>query len=331
MKIITLGEIMLRLSTSSSRIINATSFDACYGGGEANVAISLANFGHETYFMSAVPNNFLGEAVKQHLHTYQVSTEYLLEEGERLGTYYLENGHGNRSSQVIYDRAGSSFATIKQLAWNLEGMFDQDTLFHISGIVPALSKEWQQLTLEIITAAKSSGATISFDSNYRSKLWSQKEAGHMMKQILPLVDYCSLGILDAKYLLEVIHPDEEVALGDCYKIIQSHYPNLKVMYSTKRIVKSTNHHQLTGYIFHQGELYQSKEYDIDEVVDRVGAGDAFAAGVLHGLLQNYSYQETIDFATAASVLKHTVFGDCNQFSASEVSAFSQQEVGKINR
>lgn len=333
MKVLTLGEIMLRLSTpTSQRLSQVSQLDCHYGGGEANVAMSLAQFGHETYFASLVPDNALGLGVKQTLQTFGVHTDYLKFGGERLGTYYLEMGIANRASQVIYDRAHSSFSQIKQDIWAADALFADIDLFHISGITPALSQDWQILTKELILKAKQAGCKVSLDINFRGKLWTQAQAGEVIRDLLPRVDYCSAGELDARYLLNLFEAqDQSVALEICYQKIMQAYPNLSLLYSTKRQVHSATDNSLQGFIYVDGQLFHSKNYDIRPIVDRVGSGDAFAAGVLHGILKQWGAQATIEFATAACVLKHTISGDVNRVSENEVAAFQLARSGDVTR
>lgn len=330
-KVVTLGEIMLRLSTQSGvRLEQAQQFEAHYGGGEANVAISLANYGHQVKFASKVPKNALGEAVKKHLQRYGVDTKFLLRGGPRLGTYYMEAGIGERSAKVTYDRKGSSFAEMLELEWDLDTLFQDVDIFHISGITPALSEIWQQLTIDLIKVAKNHGCKISFDSNYRGNLWTQLEAGTVIRKILPYVDYCSAGKLDAIHFFGSTETKDK-SLVEYYQEIKEKFPAVKVLYSTKRQVKSASENTLVGTLWTPSGYYESQVHNIVPIVDRVGGGDAFSAGVLHGILTNLSEQETINFATAASALKHTVHGDCNQFSEREVQEFLTAGSGKIIR
>lgn len=330
-EVLTLGEIMLRFSTEQSkRIMQSQKFYAHYGGSEANVAISLANYGHCVRFASKVPNHVLGTAVQQHLQQYNVNTNHLLFGGERLGSYYVESGVGPRAASVIYDRTGSSFATMSELEWDLDDLFNGVELFHVSGITPALSDFWQKQTILLVKAAKEYGCKVSFDINYRGKLWSQQKAGEVIRQILPYADYCAAGHLDAIYLLDV-----EEKLNDSlpyyYQKLQEIYPNIELFYSTKREVVSASENQLTGTLWMNQAYYESSQQIIAPIIDRVGGGDAFAGGVLHGLLTDKNPQELIDFATAAAVLKHTVEGDCNQFNEVEVASFLAAGSGKIIR
>lgn len=333
-KVVTLGEIMLRFSTNEGqRVAQTDSFQAKYGGAEANVAISLANYGHEVAFASKVPENSLGEAVFKHLKRYGVHTEFLLQGGPRMGTYYVESGVGERAAAVIYDRAGSSFSQMQELEWDTSKMFEGVDIFHISGVTPALSAKWQELTLDLVHAARDAGCKISFDVNYRGKLWSQQEAGKLLQKLLPYVDYCSAGKLDALYLLGIPEApiDESNELTYYYQKIQEAFPNIQMFYSTKREVLSASANELTGTLWMNNHYYESQTHVIAPIVDRVGGGDAFSGGILHGVLSAMSPQAVIDFATAASALKHTVHGDCNQFSETEVASFLAAGSGKIIR
>jgi len=329
-KVLTLGEIMLRLSTVESRLAETSEMQAHYGGGEANVAISLANFGHQAYFASKVPDNALGLAVKRHLNRFGVHTDYLLFGGQRLGIYFLEQGVGIKAANVVYDRAYSSFSQMKENEWERLDLFAGVDLFHLSGITPALSPAWVELLIKLMQEAKSRKVKISFDINFRGKLWSQAQASVALKQILPYVDYLSAGKLDAQYLLGIENA-QDLSLEQCYQEMQKLYPNIQVIYSTNRTILSAKHNQLQGTIYAQNQYYKSEVIDIPDIIDRVGGGDAYSAGILHGLLSGYSAQETVNFATAASALKHMVYGDCNQFTLAEVQAYLENGSSKINR
>ena len=329
-KVLTLGEIMLRLSTVESRLAETSEMQAHYGGGEANVAISLANFGHQAYFASKVPDNALGLAVKRHLNRFGVHTDYLLFGGQRLGIYFLEQGVGIKAANVVYDRAYSSFSQMKENEWERLDLFAGVDLFHLSGITPALSPAWVELLIKLMQEAKSRKVKISFDINFRGKLWSQAQASVALKQILPYVDYLSAGKLDAQYLLGIENA-QNLSLEQCYQEMQKLYPNIQVIYSTNRTILSAKHNQLQGTIYAQNQYYESEVIDIPDIIDRVCGGDAYSAGILHGLLSGYSAQETVNFATAASALKHMVYGDCNQFTLEEVQAYLENGSSKINR
>ncbi|MGO3790230.1 MAG: sugar kinase [Enterococcus gilvus] len=329
-KVVCLGEIMMRLSAEvGTRLNKAHQFDVFYGGGEANVAVSLANYGHQVQFASKIPDNSFGEAVTQHLRSYGVGTEYLLKGNGRLGSYYVEQGVSQRGTKVIYDRSTSAFAQMAAVEWVGPELFDGADIFHISGITPALSESWQQLTLELVQQAKKAGCNISFDSNYRKNLWTQKEAGAFLRKILPFVDYCSAGKLDAIHLLGI--PETDASITYYYQKMQEMYPAIKAFYSTHRQVHSSSVNELQGTLFAGVACYTSKQHMIDPIVDRIGGGDAFTGGILHGLLKERSPEEIIEFATAASVLKHSVKGDCNQFSEKDVLTFAESESAKIER
>jgi 2-dehydro-3-deoxygluconokinase len=335
-KIITLGEIMLRFSTNAGeRLKQANQIQMHYGGAEANVAVSLSLLGNDVYFVSKVPENGLGAAVEGQLKSFGVHTDFLLKGGERLGTYYVESGVGPRSAQVTYDRKYSSVSqlTIEEIAF--DEVFQEASLFHVSGITAALAPSMKEVVLHSLKKAKEHGVTTSFDFNYRAKLWSQKEAADTIKTFLPYVDICFCGELDAIYLLGIEKADESLdetaRLEYYYEKIKQMYPNICFMSSTFRNVISASTNMLQGNFYTGGILYQSKVYQIDHIVDRVGGGDAFAAGILHGILEGMLPEQAVEFATAASVLKHTISGDCNIFSSAEIQQFSKQDPGKIVR
>ncbi|WP_270659799.1 sugar kinase [Enterococcus thailandicus] len=332
-KVITIGEIMLRLSThQGTRLAQSDALMVQYGGGEANVAISLANYGHESYFASKVPDNSLGDAVSKHLNRYGVHTDYLLYGGDRLGSYYVESGIGQRATTVIYDRAYSSFAQMQAIEWLPETLFSKADIFHVSGITPALSPAWRRLTLELMKSAKRQGCKVSFDINFRSKLWTQQEAGEALAELFPYVDYCSAGEMDALHLMAIEEcPEGQSELSYYYQKMQEKYPNIQLFYSTKREVTSASVNTLVGTLWVNDNYYESLLYPINPIVDRVGGGDAFCGGILHGILTKIAPQVLIEFATAASALKHTVEGDCNQFSEQEVKQFMNNQSGKIIR
>lgn len=331
-RVVCLGEIMMRLSTNpGTRLDRTNQLEVYYGGGEANVAISLANYGHQVQFASKVPNNRLGQAIAQHLHSYGVFTSHLLENQGRIGTYYVEQGIGLQATNVIYDRQGSVFADMQELDWNVSELFEGADIFHISGITPALSRQWQVFTIKLVKAAKNQGCKVSFDCNYRQNLWSQKEAGDFLVEILAHVDYCSAGKLDAIHLLGIPEESIDTDIRHYYQEMNARFPTIKAFYSTHRTVHSTSCNELQGTLWIEGQYYSSKKYKIDPIVDRIGGGDAYSGGMIHGLLAQKSPQETVEFATAASVLKHMIKGDCNQFCEAEVIKFLSQDSAKINR
>ncbi|WP_078542964.1 sugar kinase [Litchfieldia alkalitelluris] len=335
-KIVTLGEIMLRLSTHvGERLSQADQLSMHYGGAEANVGVSLSQFGFDVYFVSKVPNNALGKAVERHLLSNGVHIDYLVKGGERLGTYYLETGIGERSAAVTYDRKFSSFSHLTVEELDLEAILSEAEVFHMSGITLALSPNLRELALLAMKKAKELGVKTSFDFNYRASLWSQEEASLAIKPLLPYTDICFCGDLDAIYLLGIQQADDVLSktekLTYYYHEIQKRYPNIQFMSSTFRTVLSASDNKLQGNHYTGGTLYQSKEHHISQIVDRVGGGDAFASGVLYGIVEQLPPGQLISFATAASALKHTVHGDANAFSAEEVLKFAGTSAGEIVR
>lgn len=326
----TLGEIMLRLSTGTdTRLNESKQFQVHYGGCEANVAISLANYNHNVSFASKVPDHAMGLAVKRHMQHYGVSTDSLLFGGSRLGCYFLETGVGERPSSVIYDRANSSFSEMDTFEWDMDAFFNNVELLHVSGITPALSNRWAILTQQLMKEAKRRKVKISFDINYRAKLWSHSNAKRVLSTLLPLVDYCSAGKLDAIHLLDIEEAGSDLTYY--YEEMSKLYPNIELFYSTLREIHSSSYNTLIGTVWNKGHLYTSKKHTITPIIDRVGGGDAFSAGVLHGLLTKQDYEYTVSFATAASAMKHTIYGDCNQFSIEEIEEFMNRTDQRIMR
>ncbi|MGL5089191.1 MAG: PfkB family carbohydrate kinase [Fusobacteriaceae bacterium] len=327
-KIVTLGEIMLRLSTeNNNRFIQSNSFRADYGGGEANVAVSLANFGIESEYVTKLPKNPLSDSIFRYLKSNNVNTENIVLGGERLGTYYLEVGTSIRASSVVYDRKYSSFSTLNYSELQIENILKNCKILHLSGITPAVSNSCQELMNKIIIKAKEMGVLISFDFNYRGKLWTLEEAAPILSSYLKYIDICFAGILDAKNILKLGNHSD---LIEYYKQISKQYPNIKYLLSTKRETHTVNENSLTGFIFKNGELINSTKYTFS-IIDRVGGGDAFAAGALFGIYNNLSPKEIVDFATAASVYKHTVRGDANLVSKEEIYNIINNGISTVSR
>lgn len=327
-RVLALGEVMCRLSCGGGvRLADAASFSACYGGAEANVAVSLANFGHDVTMATKVPEGPLGDAVVRHLRRSGVDVSRVLRGGARLGTYYLEMGTANRGSVAVYDRAGSSFATMDPGEWDLDALFDGVELFHITGICPALSATWRQRTVELARAAADRGVAVSYDVNFRSTLWDWDSCMDAFRDVLPYVSVLSASWGDVQSALGLGRTEwGEQAMRDAYGALFSAHPNVRAVYCTRRVARSSSSNDLTGYLFVAGEggeplRHVSRMFTMEPIVDRVGGGDAFAAGVLHGLLSGMGPQATIDFACAAGTLKHSIFGDANAFSVREVSDF----------
>ena len=332
-KVLGFGEIMLRLTPpNNQKIIQVNSFDATYGGGEANVVASLASFGHQTKFVTKLPNNSLGDKVIRDLRGYNVDTSDILQGDGRLGIYFLEIGHGLRSTEVIYDRKYSAISMANKGEFDIENMLKDVKMVHLSGITPALSKELYELTIEIAKYCHNAGILVSLDSNYRAKLWSLEDAKGFLEEILPFVDIAFLGSLDMTNILkyEDLGLEFEDNLKNLYKRLFEKYPNIKYAACTKRTVHSINNNSLKGYLFDNENLYSSKEYKFD-ILDRVGGGDAFTAGILHGILDNLDKKDIIEFGVCASALKHSIKGDINIIDKDSVTSLIGKGLQNIKR
>lgn len=338
-KIVTLGEIMLRLSTPGfERFQQATSFDVVYGGGEANVAVSLANFGLDARFISKIPNNSIGDAAINSLRQFGVNTSQIKRGGERLGIYFLETGASMRPSNVIYDRAGSAIAEATENDFDFDAIFQEADWFHFTGILPALSDQAAALTLCALKAAKKHGVMVSVDLNYRKKLWSSEKAKTVMTELMSYVDVCIGNEEDAEKVLGFKPGNSDVHSGtleiDGYKdVFKQMVDQFKFKYvvSSLRESFSASDNGWSAIMYDGKEFYQSKHYNI-RIVDRVGGGDSFAAGLIYGLLMNKTPQDSLEFAVAASALKHTIHGDFNQVSVGEVDLLlSGDGSGRVQR
>jgi 2-dehydro-3-deoxygluconokinase len=341
--ILTFGEIMLRLSPPGNlRFGQAHSFEALYGGGEANVAAALAHFGLQTDFVTRLPPNDLGEACLMYLRQNGIGTQHILRGGERLGIYFLENGSAQRASQVLYDRAGSAFATLQPGMFDWDKTFSGATWFHWTGITPAVSQGAAAVCLEAVKAARALGLTISCDLNYRAKLWKWgKSAGEVMAELVALCDLAVANEEDADKVFGIKAPQTDVSSGkvDAQKYLQvceqlaQRFPRLKTVAITLRGSLSASHNTWSGALWQRGKFFTAPTYDISDIVDRVGAGDSFAAGLIYGTNQfGGDAQHALDFATAASALKHTIFGDFNLVSVAEVEALvAGNASGRVNR
>lgn len=331
---------MLRLSTpSQERFVQAQQFDINYGGGEANVAVSLANFGDESYFVSKVPSSEIGQCAIDELRKYGVDTRFVVRGGERLGIYFLETGASMRASKVIYDRAHSSISEAEVSDFDFDSIFKDVSWFHFTGITPALGKKAQDLVLASLKAAKAHHVTVSCDLNFRAKLWTSEEARLYMNSYMPYVDYVIGNEEDADKCLGFKPEGSDVEKGklsiEGYKrmfeaMIEKYH--FKGAACSLRESFSATHNGWSGLLYKDGEFFQSKHYDIDPIIDRVGGGDAFASGLIYGLLHLSNGQEAIDFAVASSALKHTIPGDFSHFSAQEVSALMNGDAsGRVKR
>lgn len=342
-RVVTFGEIMLRLSPPGNlRFTQARSFEVIYGGGESNVAVSLANFGLPVDYVTRLPNNDLGEACLQFLRQYGVGTQHIVRGGDRLGIYFLEHGAVQRGSKVIYDRAGSSLATIQPGMVDWEAAFTGAGWFHWTGITPAISQSAAAVCLEAVKAARAHGLTVSTDLNYRAKLWKWgKTAGEVMAELVPLCDVAIGNEEDAAKVFGIHAPDTDVTSGElqagkyqsvCAQLAER-FPNLKTIAITLRGSRSASHNTWSGVLWHAGELLFGPNYDITHIVDRVGGGDSFMAGLIYGLLTyGEDRQAALDFALAASALKHTIFGDFNLVSVAEVQKLMGGDAsGRVSR
>ena len=338
-KIVTLGEIMLRLSTPGhSRFIQSDSFDVVYGGGEANVAVSCANYGHEAYFVTKLPKHEIGQAAVNALRRFGVHTDYITRGGDRIGIYYLESGSAMRPSKVIYDRAHSSIAEAEAVDFDFDTIMKGADWFHWSGITPAISDKAAVLTRLACEAAKRHGVMVSVDLNFRKKLWSSEKAQSVMRPLMQYVDVCIGNEEDAELCLG-FKPEANVEAGQTdaegYKGIfrqMAEEFGFKYVISTLRESYSASHNGWKGMIYDGKEFYVSRHYDIAPIVDRVGGGDSFSGGIIHGLLTQKTQAEALEFAVAASALKHTIPGDFNMVSITEVEALASGDAsGRVQR
>ncbi len=327
-KIITMGEIMLRLSTPNfERFIQADEFDVNYGGGEANVAVSLANFGYDTEFVTAVPANPIGECAVAALRKYNVGTKFISRSGERLGIYYLESGSAMRASNVVYDRAHSSISTADESMFDFEEIFKDADWFHFTGITPAVSDSAAALTEAALKAAKKAGVTVSCDLNFRKKLWSSEKAKMVMTNLMKYVDVCIGNEEDAEKVLGFKAKSTDVTKGELnlegYKDVFNQMIDtfgFKYVISSLRQSYSASNNGWSACIMDgkTREFYHSKTYSVTPIVDRVGGGDSFAAGCICGMLDGKDMKGALEFGVAASALKHTIPGDFNYVTRSEV-------------
>ena len=328
-KVVTFGEIMLRLAPPGFlRIVQARSFDVIYAGAEANVAITLANLGQPADFVTRLPPNDLGDACINFLRQFGVGTDKIVRGGDRLGIYFLEIGAAQRANRVIYDRANSSFATISPKDFDWEKILSDACWFHWTGITPAVSEGAASACLEAVKKAKEMGLTVSCDLNYRAALWKWgKTAKEVMSQLAEFVDVMVANEEDAEKVFGIKPPEVDVVKGlvkaESYQFvaqkIMEMFPNIKTVSFTLRGSISATHNTWSGALYDGQEFYTAPVYDIDFIVDRVGAGDAFSGGLIYGLLNfGEDKQRALNFAVAVSCLKHSVYGDSCVVKLSEV-------------
>ena len=324
-KVVTFGEIMLRLSTERHlRFEQAKAFTASYGGGEFNVAVSLANYGVNAAFITRIPENEIGACALKEMRKMNVESKNIIFGGDRLGIYYLETGAGTRGSNVVYDRAHSSMATIEKGAVDWEKVLEDATWFHWSGITPAISESAAEACLEAVKVAHKLGLTISCDLNYRSKLW---QYGKTPSEVMPEILHYSnviLGDIDTAYFMlgiPKVSPNyqDTKSLPVLYNKLFELCPNLKIAATTLRYSVSASHQRIGGILFDGKSIYNAAVKEVTPVVDRVGSGDAFMGGLIYGLLEfQNNNQRALGFAVAACCLKHTIAGDYNLVTLKEV-------------
>lgn len=328
-KVVTMGEIMLRLSTPGfQRFVQSEKFDVTFGGGEANVAVALSNYGFDSYFVSKLPKHEIGQSAVNYLRRFGVREDYIVRGGSRVGIYFLETGASQRASKVIYDRAFSSVTELTKDELDWDKVFEGANWFHWTGITPALGKNARECLKAALIAAKNAGATISADLNYRAKLWSVKEAQEVMVPLMKYVDVCIANEEDAEKSLGM--KPRETAVENAELNEEGYYElmrQLKEKFSFKAVAitlresYSASSNGWSAVMLDENDCcipYRSKKYMI-QIVDRVGGGDSFASGLIYGLLKLPSSKDALEFATAASCLKHTIPGDFNLVSLEEVN------------
>ena len=338
-KIICFGEIMLRLSPPGYlRFVQANTFDATYGGGEANVSISLANYGMDAAFVTKVPDNSIGQAAINSLRQYGVNTDFIAKGGSRLGIYFLEKGASQRPSKVIYDRENSSIATAGEEDFDWDFIFEGAKWFHFTGITPALGENVQKITEKACKTAKEKGLTVSCDLNYRKNLWSTEKAGEVMARLMKYVDLCIANEEDAEKVFGIKADNTDVTGGQLnlegYKEVAKKLKdkfNFDKVAITLRESISASYNNWSAMLYAKDEFYFSKKYSIN-IVDRVGGGDSFGGGLIYALMNQYNMQESIEFAVGASCLKHSIEGDFNHVSVNEVKALIKGDgSGRVQR
>ena len=321
---------MMRLSTPGfARFTQVDSFNVLYAGSEANVASSLSHFGISAAHVTRFPNNDLGQAATQSLRRDGVDTQYIIYGDERIGVYFLENGAMQRASRIIYDRFNSAFSYVAP------GMLDWDVIlkgaswFHWTGITPAISQGAADVCFEAIQAARKNNITISGDINYRRNLWQYgKTAREIMPALIESTDVIVAGITDMENCVGI----SGKTFDEACSTLKKSYPNTKKVFTTERESISSSHNKLKGLLWNGKKVVQSREYDLTHIVDRVGAGDAFMAGLIYASLQKMDDAATIEFATAAGAFKHSVEGDVNRASAEEIQTLVKGEnIGKLLR
>ena len=341
MKFLTFGEIMLRLkSPGHERFFQSPMLEATFGGGEANVAVSLANYGQDVSFLSVMPNNAIADECIKDLRSFGVDCSRIVRGGERLGIYYLESGANQRPSKVVYDRAYSSIAMAKPGDIDWDKAFEGVDWVHITGITPAISESAKELSLERVKEAKKRGITVSCDLNFRKNLWKYGvKASEVMRELANYVDVAIANEEDVQKSLEIttdvnvesgeLDRSKYKALGD--KVLAA-YPNMKMIAITLRESKSADTNGWAACLNDRENFYESKRYLISDIIDRVGGGDSFAGGLIYGLTHYEDKQSALEYAVAASCLKHSILGDFNRVDVSEVEKLMNGDgTGRVQR
>lgn len=338
-RIVTFGEIMLRLMPEDGhRFLQTNKFEATFGGGEANVAVSLANFGEDVAYVTALPNNDIGLACINSMRYFGVDTKKILRQGDRIGVYYAEKGQAQRPSKVIYDRKFSAIATAKREDFKWDEIFEGTEWFHFTGITPALSDELKVICMEACQEAKKRGITVSCDLNYRKNLWSTAEALETMSKLVPYVDVCIANEEDAEKVLGISAKDTDVNSGklskEGYKEVAAEicrkYGCKKVAITLRESI-SANDNKWSAMLYDGEEYLFSRTYDI-HIFDRVGGGDSFGAGLIYSLVNGKDSRYAIEFAVAASCLKHTIQGDFNRITVAEAESLMKGSgSGRVQR
>lgn len=338
-KAVTFGEIMLRLNPEGYlRFVQADKYEATFGGGEANVAVSLANYGMDVSFVTKLPTHEIGQCAVNELRRYGVDTSDIIRGGDRIGIYYAEKGASQRPSKVIYDRAGSSIAKACSGDFNWDEIFKDAGWFHFTGITPALGGELPKICLEACKAAHERGIIVSCDLNYRKKLWTKDQARECMSKLVPYVDVCISNEEDAKDVFGIEAENTDIDSG---KLDKNGYISVakqlhdrfgcKYVAITLRSSISANDNDWAGMLYTSDKAYFSKEYHV-HIVDRVGGGDSFGGGLIYALINDYEPQKAIDFAVAASCLKHSIEHDFNLCSVAEVESLAGGNAsGRVQR
>ncbi len=332
--IVCFGELLLRLSTTSDkRIVQSTGFNVNYGGAEANVAVSLSSFGMKVTFLTKIPDNEIGTSAKNELNKFGVNTSHIVKGGDRLGIYFLEVGNASRPSKVIYDRANSSFSKSKFSEFDFENIFKNNDWFHVSGVTAALNENTFESALESLKLAKYMGLTTSLDVNYRAKLWSLGKAQEYIAKLCPYVDVC-IGVDPTLN----IFPSEKNMINGHFTVdgFKEVFVQLKEKYGFKYIatslreVHSSSENSIAALLYDGNEFYQTKKHTFT-IADRVGTGDAFAAGLIYGISNKKKLNEIAEFAIASNVYKHSIQGDFSLASVEEIEALAFSKNLKVQR